>query len=258
MTELKEALKQDKNSSGADKAVFQLAKSARKIGRLGELEPLLGNLQKNANPQIQYQCRNWLCYLYASQNNMSKAEKLASEVPEGSSLERTLLLDLCSYYAAWKDMTNAVRIADILKSRHNNEALAMELEAALEGYVNFQQIRGKTKVVRPAINPAKEPEPEKTTVADTVQFKTGIFPNPFNASTTVHFNLKDESHVAIVVYDLLGRKVKTLADENRSSGAHRVVWDGRDESGLTASSGIYFVRIQTRNAARTFKISYVK
>ena len=255
MTELKEALKQDKKSYRADKAVFQLAKSARKIGRLGELEPLLNELQKETDPQIQYHSRNWLCYLYASRNKMHKAEKLASKVPAGSSLERTLLLDICSYYAAWKDTVNATRIADILKSRHNNDVLEMELEAAMEGYVDFQQVRGKTKIKRPVINPAMEPE---VTVADTVQFKTGVFPNPFNASTTVHFNLKDEGHVSIVVYDLLGRKVKTLVDENRSTGAHRVVWDGRDESGMTASSGIYFVRIRTRDAARTFKISYLK
>jgi len=261
MTELKEALKQDKKSYRADKAVFQLAKSARKIGRLGELEPLLLELQKESNPQIQYHSRNWLCYLYASRNNMSKAEKLATELSAGSSLERTLLLDICSYYAAWKDTVNAVRIADILKSRHSDDVLDMELEAALEGYVDFQQVRGKTKIKRPIINPAMEPEPEPETevaVADTVQFKTGIYPNPFNASTTVHYNLKDEGHVSIVVYDLLGRKVKTLVDENRSTGAHRVIWDGRDESGMPASSGIYFVRIQSRDAARTFKISYLK
>ncbi|MBN2411456.1 T9SS type A sorting domain-containing protein [candidate division KSB1 bacterium] len=258
MTELKEAIKQDKNSLGADKAVFQLAKSARKIGRLAELEPLLVELQKETDPQVQYHSRNWLCYLYASQNKMNKAEKLASEAPAGSSLERTLLLDICSYYAAWKDTDNAVRIADILKSRHSDEALEMELEAALEGYVDFQQVRGHTKIKRPVIDPALEPEPEVAVEADTVQFKTGIFPNPFNASTTVHFNLKDEGHVSIVVYDLLGRKVKTLVEENRSTGAHRVIWDGRDESGMTASSGIYFVRIQTRETARTFKISYLK
>ncbi|MBN2413585.1 T9SS type A sorting domain-containing protein, partial [candidate division KSB1 bacterium] len=143
---------------------------------------------------------------------------------------------------------------------HNDKALEMELEAALEGYVDFRQVRGQTKVQRPVIDPTPEPEPEPEVAveADTVQFKTGIFPNPFNASTTVHFNLKEEGHINIVVYDLLGRKVKTLVEENRSTGAHRVIWDGRDESGMTASSGIYFVRIKTRDTARTFKISYLK
>jgi hypothetical protein len=65
------------------------------------------------------------------------------------------------------------------------------------------------------------------------------FPNPFNARTVIDFQLPVNERVSIDVYDVLGRRVKTLLDENRNSGYHRIVWDGKDEKGYEVASGIY-------------------
>jgi len=253
MQDLKQMLQQDKTSIKADQAVFRMSKAARKIGRLGELEAFLGDLKKERDPQIQYHSRNWLCYLYASRNDMKNAEKLLDEVPKGSSYERTMLLDICSYYASLKDMKNAERIAGILRERHNNDVLEMELEAALEGWIDFTQVKGQTKARRRGVSiPVPQPyiaeEAATASPADTVAFQAGIYPNPFNSSTTINFNVEKDSPVQIAIYDLLGRRVQTLVDERRATGSYRAVWNGCDNTGRSVASGIYFVRM--RCAAR--------
>ncbi|GEM_PF-5514942 len=262
MEELKQSLQRDKTSIKADQAVFRMGKAARKIGRLGELESFLGDLKKESDPQIQYHSRNWLCYLYASQNKMKKAEKMLDEVPKGSSLERTMLLDLCSYYASWKDMKNAERIAGILKERHNNDVLDMELEAALEGWVNFSQVKGKTRVKHAFKQPIPAPdvteETESVASAGTVLLQSGTYPNPFNSSTTINFKVEKDGPVQIAIYDLLGRHVQTLVDEHRVAGSYHTIWNGCDNTGRSVASGVYFVRMQAGGQVHSFKISYLK
>jgi len=65
------------------------------------------------------------------------------------------------------------------------------------------------------------------------------FPNPFNPSTTISYQLAGNSHVTLRVYDILGREVATLVDENKSAGAYQAKFDG---SGC--ASGVYFYRLE--------------
>lgn len=71
------------------------------------------------------------------------------------------------------------------------------------------------------------------------------FPNPFNPSTKIAFELPVASKVKLVIYDNIGREVRTLTDEEHPAGYIELTWDGRNESGTTVSSGIYFYRIST-------------
>ena len=67
------------------------------------------------------------------------------------------------------------------------------------------------------------------------------FPNPFNPSTTINFNLNSASNISIIVYDGLGREIKRLIDnEWLSNGTHKILWDGRNGIGTIVSSGVYF------------------
>ncbi len=72
----------------------------------------------------------------------------------------------------------------------------------------------------------------------------GAWPNPFNPTTTVAYNICDPQHVVLQVYDAEGRLVRTLVDERRTPGFHSVIWDGRDCNGHEASSGVYWVRVR--------------
>lgn len=67
------------------------------------------------------------------------------------------------------------------------------------------------------------------------------FPNPFNPNTTIRFNLATAGHTGIDIYNARGQKVRTLLNRQMDAGAHRVTWDGRDDSGSPAASGMYFI-----------------
>lgn len=71
------------------------------------------------------------------------------------------------------------------------------------------------------------------------------FPNPFSEQTTISFNLDENSHVTIVVYDLNGKIVETLKNDFMSSGDHFVIWNGENYSGKNLPSGFYFYEIKT-------------
>lgn len=71
------------------------------------------------------------------------------------------------------------------------------------------------------------------------------YPNPFNPSTTISFDLPARSSVNLSVYNTAGRLVRTLITGNLASGSHTFLWDGRDQGGRTAPSGIYLYRLIT-------------
>ncbi len=70
------------------------------------------------------------------------------------------------------------------------------------------------------------------------------YPNPFRTSTTIAYEVEQPGPVTIIVYDALGRKVKTLVDAWQPVGVHQVVWDGRDAGGQAVAAGIYFYRLR--------------
>ena len=69
------------------------------------------------------------------------------------------------------------------------------------------------------------------------------YPNPFNPTTNIKFSVNEQSTVKIIIYDLLGRKVKTLLDEVRNAGNYIVNWNGENELNNEVSSGIYFYNL---------------
>lgn len=79
------------------------------------------------------------------------------------------------------------------------------------------------------------------------------YPNPFNSSTTIRYNLPNESPVTIDIYDILGRKVQTLLDVKKQAGQHQVNWNA---DGLP--SGAYFARLRAGEQSQTMKMILMK
>jgi len=69
------------------------------------------------------------------------------------------------------------------------------------------------------------------------------YPNPFNPSTIIEYALPGKAHVEVSVFNVLGQKIRTLVDEDQTVGYYSEVWDGTDDNGNSAASGIYFYRI---------------
>ncbi len=85
---------------------------------------------------------------------------------------------------------------------------------------------------------------EKTDKVPNVLIVNSNYPNPFNPSTTISYEIPDECHVKLVIYDILGREVAVLKDEVISAGVHNAVWDGKDE-GVLVGSGVYLYKLKT-------------
>ncbi len=73
------------------------------------------------------------------------------------------------------------------------------------------------------------------------------YPNPFNASTTIRYELTQESRIQLAVFDIQGRLVRTLVDAIQGAGQHFLTWDGQDQSGKALASGVYFCRLTTKD-----------
>ena len=69
------------------------------------------------------------------------------------------------------------------------------------------------------------------------------YPNPFNPTTTLRYDLPEDAKVKIMIYDLMGREVKTLVNSQQNAGFKSVVWDATNESGQPVSAGMYLYRI---------------
>jgi len=70
------------------------------------------------------------------------------------------------------------------------------------------------------------------------------FPNPFNPSTRLGYELPQAATVTITVFDILGRPIRTLVNGQHASGTYQADWDARDDKGLPVSSGTYLVRLE--------------
>jgi len=86
----------------------------------------------------------------------------------------------------------------------------------------------------------------------------GNSPNPFNPSTRISYQLEQGDHVVLAVYNLLGQKIQTLVDGFQAAGIQSTVWNGRNADGSTASSGLYFYRLESGNIVQTQKMLLTK
>lgn len=84
------------------------------------------------------------------------------------------------------------------------------------------------------------------------------YPNPFNPTTTIHFAIPNAESVRLSVYDMSGKLVKMLVDEDKEAGYHSVKWNGNDESGNAVGSGVYIYRIEAGEYNQTKRCVMLK
>jgi hypothetical protein len=84
------------------------------------------------------------------------------------------------------------------------------------------------------------------------------YPNPFNPSTSISFSLPAEMQCSLSIYNIKGQKVKTLQSGISTQGNHTLIWNGRDDNGMSVSSGIYFYQLKAQGNTITKKMIMVK
>jgi len=84
------------------------------------------------------------------------------------------------------------------------------------------------------------------------------YPNPFNPVTTLRYDLPEQTHVNITVYDMLGRKVRTIFNQQQAPGYKSLIWDATNDYGKPVSAGIYLYQIQAGEYMQTKKMVLLK
>ncbi len=84
------------------------------------------------------------------------------------------------------------------------------------------------------------------------------YPNPFNPSTTINFQLPEAVDVKLVVYNVLGQKVRTLVNKSMQPGHYKTTWNGLNDAGMQAASGIYIYRFEAGNFNKVQKMILLK
>jgi hypothetical protein len=84
------------------------------------------------------------------------------------------------------------------------------------------------------------------------------YPNPFNPQTVIKYDLPKPSHVRLLIYNILGQKVRTVVDEDQGAGRKSVNWDGKDDQGKDVASGIYFYQIKAGEFSMVKKMVLLK
>ncbi|MFC1694005.1 FlgD immunoglobulin-like domain containing protein [Candidatus Latescibacterota bacterium] len=110
-------------------------------------------------------------------------------------------------------------------------------------------------------------DPDKYTIEKTTLVEAAVpehflllknYPNPFNPATMIEFTLPEAGFANLVIYNMMGQKVRELVSYDISAGIHSVVWDGRDENGTPVSSGVFISRLKTGDSVISNRMTLVK
>jgi len=118
------------------------------------------------------------------------------------------------------------------------------LGGSIESGPNFDITSTVHELTPPPVSRIDNTTPIKNPTSFTLQQN---YPNPFNPTTTIAYTLKQPEHVLLSIYDMFGRHIRTLVNEEQNHGAYSHQWDAVDQMGHKVSSGIYLYRIEFIN-----------
>lgn len=99
-------------------------------------------------------------------------------------------------------------------------------------------------------------EDDELTAIDRLQLSN--YPNPFNPTTTIRYTVPKDGDVRLSIYNTRGQLVTILVNERKDKGSYTIVWNGKDNNGIAASSGVYFTRILSNGKSHTSKMLMMK
>ncbi len=121
--------------------------------------------------------------------------------------------------------------------------------ADLKGGITILQYNSTAAVV--------SSEDESNYIAEEIRLSHN-YPNPFNSSTTITYQINSINHITLSVYSVTGQRIKILKDEIHSPGIYNVRWDGKNSNGLPVSNGMYFSLIRAGDNIQSCKMLLVK
>ena len=167
---------------------------------------------------------------------------------EGDFGNASLMIDYMQYGSAGHQREGIAVEAGVWTA---GEFVALSLTSETLQYFDNDMVGAGNWASSPA-TPGLENELVRTSTEDfdalPTEFKLyGNYPNPFNPTTTIVYDLSESGHVSLKVYSILGREIATLVDREMAVGSYETAWDGRDSQGEVVPSGTYVYRLTYSN-----------
>jgi len=152
---------------------------------------------------------------------------------------------------SWGTIANTSLISDtIVEFRAYPEALNCQNQP--EYCINGDTLTFEVPIVVQVISAEPEPfTPEEFSLRQN-------YPNPFNPVTTLRYDIPENSHVTVTIYDMLGREVKTLINHTQDAGYRSIIWNATNDYDKPVSAGIYLYQIQAGEYISTKKMVLLK
>ena len=158
---------------------------------------------------------------------------------------------------------------NIYRNNLDNSDLAMVFTTSDSFYVDLDMTGGSWEywitAVDSAGNESDATDPVSVLLANeeeltipTVYALEQNYPNPFNPSTQIRYALPEETMVTISIYDMMGRKVRTLVSQSISPGYHTTLWNATNDNGIAVSAGMYIYTIQAGSYRHMKKMVLLK
>lgn len=84
------------------------------------------------------------------------------------------------------------------------------------------------------------------------------YPNPFNGRLNIHYRINETSDIQVSIFDINGKIIKSFANEQKSPGQHQLVWDTKNNNGISVATGLYFVSLSSKDRITSKKVLYLK
>lgn len=185
----------------------------------------------------------------------SEGNTITLSVDNGSSIDVKNVTVTLTNIPSWLGFKSSTAILKSIAARGTGDAeftfsvdkkAPVGIDTTLTAAINTANGQSWTKSLTVSVEPPK------------VYKLYSNFPNPFNPSTRIAFELPKASHVTLIIYDVLGREVTEMTDRNYPAGYHEITWDGLNGEGEQVSSGVYFYRIATPNWTAAKKMLLLK
>jgi hypothetical protein len=153
----------------------------------------------------------------------------------------------------WTEYTMDIKIPEVPDVSQEVKAMSVRLHIyeLITGTIYFDDLSVKVIGKADAIDDLSKNMPLEFDLANN-------YPNPFNPTTTIAYTIPDAGKVTLEIFNVLGQHIQTLVNEDQVAGRYQVMWDGKDKSGNTIGSGIYFYQLTTNRAVTVKKMVLLK
>lgn len=124
---------------------------------------------------------------------------------------------------------------------------------------NFmQKLSGNEVASKHFMVTVSKKQAEEKTIIPSIYYLNQNFPNPFNPTTTIEYGLPVTGNVLLKIYNVLGQEIRTLVNGSQNAGVYKILWDGKDNRGIAAASGIYLYKISTNQFHQVQKLVLIR